>query len=115
MAEPSDEYVSRIATEAAREALAGHKSLDKQQLSNMALAAAKEAVRETHAELFSLLGINIANFDDVKRFRANLEFLESLHSGTAKMGARAMFAFMTMMVGAIGLAVWLGIKAALAK
>jgi hypothetical protein len=115
MAEPSEETIARIAAHAANEAVRHAKSLSQTEMSNIALAAAKEAVRETHAELFALLGYNIADFKDINRLRGNLEFLNALHTNTSRASSRFMLGTVTLLIGAVGAALWMGLKAALGK
>lgn len=71
-----------------------------------ALAAAKEAVRELQADMFAMLGINLANFDDVKRLREDMEFIRSFHRNAQKIGGRFMFAVISALAGALAIGAW---------
>ena len=115
MSDFSDSDIARIAATAVAEALKKFQGIERSDASNIALAAAKEAVRETHAELFALLGYNIADFRDINRLRGNMEFLDSLHTGSSKVGARMMFGIITILAGAFCLALWTGTKALIGR
>lgn len=71
-----------------------------------ALASAKEAVRETQAEFFALLGINIANVDDVMRFRDDIAFMRNFHSNARKIGGRFVFGIISAVMGALAIGAW---------
>lgn len=88
----------------------------------LVLAAAKEASRETMAELFSLLGVNTANFDSMqqlrddltfirnlrsmKEFNDDLRFVGSLRSVARKAGMRFMLTLVALLAAALGAAAW---------
>lgn len=85
--------------------------ISKDDLSNIALAAAKEASRQTISETFALLGVNVSNFDDMKKFREDLEFMRSVRSGASKLGARFVLTIVSIVAGAVAIASWEYIKA----
>ena len=78
-----------------------------------ATAIAQEAAKATSAAIFKELGLDVKNAKDMKRQRADLEFLHAFHNGASRAGARAMFSLITIMIGGLALALWEGIKFAL--
>lgn len=103
--------------------MAGEGGFTRDELSDIALAAAKEGSRQTLNELFSLLGVNLMNFDDVKAFREDLEFLRTirpyrddlefaraLRSGSKKIGGRFVITIVTVLASAIAIGAWEFIK-----
>ena len=48
--------------------------ITREESSDIALAAAKEAARQTINDVFALLGVNLANFDSVQAFRDDIEW-----------------------------------------
>lgn len=80
---------------------------------DIALAAAKEAVRQCMNETFALLGVNLSNFDDVKKFREDIEFVRSLRTGATKVGAKFVLTVVSIIAGAIAIGAWETIKQAL--
>jgi hypothetical protein len=106
----SEAQVRAIAEAAAAAAIDRWVIMSKDQLANVALAAAKEASVETHAKLFAQLGVNVADFDAVVRFRDDLNFLGSMRAHTSRAGIRVMLSSITIILGAIGFAIWEGAK-----
>lgn len=80
-------------------------------LERVALAAAKEGSRETMAEIFSLMGVNIANFDSMDEFRKDIAFIRSLRGTSSKVGSRVVVTLFTMFSVAIALSMWKNIVA----
>lgn len=88
----------------------------------LVLAAAKEASRETMAELFGLLGVNTADFDSMQRFRDDLKFVRdlrnmneladdlkfagSLRAVARKAGSRFLLTLVALLATAFGAAMW---------
>lgn len=82
-----------------------------EQAQNIALAAAKEGVRQAQAELFALLGVNIANSEAVEIFREDLKFAHALRTRSAALGARFVMTMVSIIASAIAIALWEGAKA----
>lgn len=80
--------------------------ISREEASNIALAAAKEATREVMTETFALLGINISNFEDIKKLRDDLELLHSLRSGASKIGAKFVLTIVSIIAGAVAIGAW---------
>lgn len=88
-------------------------NLTREEASNIALAAAKEAVRQEHEHFFGLIGYDIANKEDQKRLRANMEFLNEFREGTKNAQTSvAKISFVTL-VSALLYALYLGAKVAI--
>lgn len=81
--------------------------------SQIALAAAKEAVRETMTEMFSLLGVNVANFDSMQGLRDDLAFVRSLRHGATKAGGRFFLTIVSLIAGAVAIGMWEWLRSAL--
>lgn len=96
------------------------------ELSDIALAAAKEGSRQTLNEIFALLGVNLMNFEDVKSFREeldfartmklyreDLEFAHALRTSSKKIGAKFVLTIVTVVAGAVAIGAWEYVKAIL--
>lgn len=108
-----DSAIARAVAMLVRDELIGTSGLSSKQASDIALAAANTAVRETQASFFSLLGVNIADQKDLAHFRADIEFLRAMHSNSAAVGKRAMMFIVTAFLGGVLVAIWAGLKVAL--
>lgn len=116
MSNLSEADVQRIV--AAVQAAQATPSLHRDEASGIALAAARTAVQENNVRLFSLLGYDVANADDVKRLRAALGFLDTMHCRSMAVGkamsnaiavAVALFILGLLALGAKGTIMsWLG-------
>lgn len=84
--------------------------ITREEASNIALAAAKEATRQTLNESFALFGVNLMNFNDVKAFREDLEFVRSMRSGATTIGAKFVLTAVTILAGAVAISSWEYIK-----
>ena len=84
--------------------------ISKGELEGLALAAAKTAVQECQASFMAILGVNIANQDDVREFQATIRFAENLRHGSTKVGARAAMTAITVVSGAVAIAAWEWVK-----
>jgi len=113
----SEHDIQRIAA-AVRDAAQVTGSLHRDEASGIALAAARTAVQENSAKLFSLLGYDIANSKDVSRLRADLDFMDSMRRRSESVGkamsnaiaiAVALFILGLLALGAKGTIIgWLG-------
>lgn len=109
-----EERIAIVAAEAARRALVDAQGLSSKQAADVALAAAKEAVRETQAAFFALLGVNIGDAKEMAKFAADIEFLRAMHSNAGAVGRRAMMFIVTAFLGAMVLAIAAGLRVLLA-
>jgi hypothetical protein len=82
----------------------------REDLANIALAAAKEGSRQTLNETFALMGVNLMNFDDMKEFREDLDFVRSMRTGVHKVSARVGITIITTITGALAIAIWEALK-----
>jgi hypothetical protein len=113
MSDTSDEEIQRIVKLAVREAMAQTVATPREDLSAIAAAAARTAVQEAHVKMWAQLGFNMADLKDINRLRANLEFLNTFHRSTAAAATKFMLVTITIIIGALVAATWIGIKAAL--
>lgn len=103
--------------------MAGEGGFTRDELSDIALAAAKEGSRQTLNEIFALLGVNLSNFEDMKAFREDLEFVRTirqyrediefahaLRSGSKRIGGRFVITVVTVLASAIAIGAWEFIK-----
>lgn len=72
----------------------------------LALVAAKEAVRRVQNELFADLGVNLADFKDIQELREDLAFARRLRVGSTKATARFFMTLVMALAGAAGVALW---------
>lgn len=100
--------------------------LSRKELSDVALAAAKEAVRQQMGETFGLLGVNLADFNAVKAFRDDIDFahtvrtdpvfwvnhayVSKLRSRGSKLAAWFLMALIAALAGGFAISVWDWIK-----
>jgi hypothetical protein len=87
--------------------------MDRDRDSDLALASAKEAVRQMQSETFGLLGIDLANREDLRQFRQDLEFIRAWRTGAHTVGARFVLTLVSIVAGAIAIGAWEFIKSAL--
>lgn len=78
----------------------------RREASDIALAASKEASRETVTQLFASMGVNAANFDDMKRFREDLDYIREIRKMTNKMGSRFVLAIVSIVAGSLAISAW---------
>lgn len=71
-------------------------------LSDVALAAAKEATRQTIVEMFAMLGVNAANLEEMQKLRDDIQFARRLRMGSTKVGAT----FVMTIAGAAAIGIW---------
>jgi len=115
MSDFSDQDVARIAKAVLSQMQAHVISIPHEEASNIAVAAARTAVQEHTVKLFSLLGYDMANSADIKRMRANLDFIEHLRLGSSTVAKAVVTAVATgFVLGMIGL-LWLGAKLSIAQ
>lgn len=76
------------------------------ELSDIALAAAKEAARQTISETFALLGVNVSNFDSMQGLRDDLAFLRHTRVGAGRMGAKFVLTIVSVIAGAVAIGAW---------
>lgn len=86
MAEISDEQVQRIAAAAVHQALQQTTRLSRDDASDLITATATKAVNEAHVRLFSHLGYDLANKEDISRLRATMDFAERLRLRSESIG-----------------------------
>jgi alkanesulfonate monooxygenase SsuD/methylene tetrahydromethanopterin reductase-like flavin-dependent oxidoreductase (luciferase family) len=72
----------------------------------IALAAAKEASRQTIAELFNTFGINITNMDEASEFRKDVQWIRRMRVGSSRAGSTFFFTFISAIAGAFAIGVW---------
>lgn len=84
--------------------------ITQKQSADIALAAAKEAVRELNNEMFGLLGYNLADLNDVKKLRDDIEFAHRLRVNSNRFSMAIGFALISIVITGLTLAVWEGIK-----
>lgn len=80
------------------------------QMSDIALAAAKEGSRQTLNEVFALLGVNLSDFEDVKAFREDIEFVRRIRSGGSKLGAKFVLTVVSVVAATVAISSWEYIK-----
>jgi hypothetical protein len=78
MADLSDEDIKRIAKAIAHEAGPKVPAISRDEASSIAAAAAKAAIHEYSARLFSILGFDVANQKDLERLRVSLNLASTL-------------------------------------
>lgn len=84
--------------------------LTRKEMSDIALAAAKEAVRQSEERMFAMLGYNVADLNDMKQLREDLEFAHTLRVGSKAAGARAALTLISIISSAIIIAAWEWLK-----
>lgn len=84
--------------------------LTEKQLADVALAAAKEASRQTSNEIFSLFDINLANVSAVRDFRDDIRYIHDLRTVTLKMKMKALMVVVVIVTTALGAAMWEAFK-----
>jgi hypothetical protein len=105
-----EKRIARLVAVAVKNALIDAQGLSRHQAADVALAAAKEAVRQQHEHFFAMLGVNIADAKQVAGFASDMEFLRSMHSGASAMGRRTAIFVLTAFLGGMVLAVTAGVK-----
>lgn len=85
--------------------------ITEKQLSDIALAAAKEASRATAETFFGVIGVNIADNEQIQNFRDNLAFAQRLRLSTDAAARRFSLTLVSVIAAAFALAVWEGVKA----
>lgn len=78
--------------------------------SDIALAAAKEAVREVLTETFAILGVNLANFNDLQELRKTLEHAARSRKRAERGYDRLVSTVIGIFAGAVLLALWVGFR-----
>lgn len=67
--------------------------------SEIALAAAKESARQVIGETFALLGVNVANFESMDKFRQDLVWVRTTRELTTGAGKKAVATAITLATG----------------
>lgn len=80
--------------------------ITREEASQIALAAAKEAVRETMAETFGILGVNVADFESMQKFRDDLEWARRARHLSERTGHRAWTTIVTVAASGVAIALW---------
>ncbi len=78
MSDLTDEQIKRVAQAVLQETLSKTTRLSRDDAADLVAAAATKAVNEAHVRLFAHLGYDMANTADLKRLRANMDFMERL-------------------------------------
>lgn len=92
-----------------------HGFINKTEASNIALAAAKEAARQTLSETFGMLGVNIADFESMQKFRDDLEWARHARELSQRTGHRAWTAIVTVAASGLAIAIWEYIRTMIGK
>ena len=87
-----------------------HQFITREEASNIALAAAKEAARQTLNETFGMLGVNLANFDDMQKFRDDLTWVRRYRSLSDGAGRRAAMTIISVVSAGVAISLWEWIK-----
>jgi len=80
--------------------------ITREEASNIALAAAKEAVRASNEQLFGLLGVNIADFKAMQEFRDTLEWAAKGKKLSAVTAARMWTTIVGIASASIAIGLW---------
>lgn len=80
------------------------------ELPDVALAAAKEAARQAINETFALLGVNVADFNSMQELRDDLAFVRRTRTSAVRIGARFVLSIVSLASGAIAIGAWEYIK-----
>lgn len=82
--------------------------MTREEASSIALAAAKEASRQTLNETFGMLGVNLSDFESMQRFRDDLEWARRARKVSEMTGKRAWTTIISLVSGAVavGLVEW---------
>lgn len=91
------------------------KYVTQEEASNIALAAAKEAVRETLAETFGMLGVNVADFEAMQKFRDDLEWARHARELSERTGHRAWTAIVTVVASGLTIGIWEYVRTMIGK
>lgn len=83
-----------------------HGFITRTDASNIALAAAKEAARQTLSETFGMLGVNIADFESMQKFRDDLEWARHARQLSERTGHRAWTAVVTVAASGVAIGLW---------
>ncbi|HEX4302820.1 MAG TPA: hypothetical protein VHZ78_08500 [Rhizomicrobium sp.] len=89
--------------------------ITREEASSIALAAAKEAVRQTMSEQFALLGVNIADFKDMQSLRDDLEWARRGRKLSEVTGHRIWTTIVGLAAGGLAIAFWEYARAAIWK
>lgn len=81
----------------------------------IALAAAKEASRQTLSEAFAMLGVNLADFESMQNFREDLDWARRARRVSEATGHRAWTTIVSIAAGAIAIGLWEYIRILLGK
>lgn len=87
-----------------------NRMITRAEASDIALAAAKEAVREVLTETFAILGVNLANFDDLQELRKTLEHSARRRKRAERAHDRLVSTLIGLVAGAALLALWVGFR-----
>lgn len=89
--------------------------ISQKELSDIALAAAKEGATQTVSKLFAVFDVNVSNEDQVRKLRDAITFLYSLEATARVTRHRVWLTFVTILssaiIIAIGDAIWILIRA----
>lgn len=71
---------------------------------------AKQAAREAMKETFTVLGVNLDDFNEVRYFRKDLVWLRKYRRMSEATGSRMMITFVTIVTGGFVYALWDAIR-----
>ena len=80
--------------------------ITREESSDIALAAAKEASRQVVNDVFALLGVNLANFDSVQAFRDDIEWARRSRKLSEVTGKRIWTTVVGLASAGLAIAVW---------
>lgn len=83
-----------------------HRFITRQEASDIALVAAKEAARQTLSETFGMLGVNLANFDSMQSFRDDLEWARRARTLSQQTRARVWTTVVGVAAATFAIGVW---------
>lgn len=80
--------------------------ITREESSDIALAAAKEASRQVVNDVFALLGVNLANFDSVQAFRDDIEWARRSRKISEMTGKRIWTTIVGIASAGIAVTLW---------
>jgi hypothetical protein len=89
--------------------------ITREQAAGIALAAAKEASRQTLSETFALLGVNLSDFESMQSFREDLDFARRARRASETAGHRAWTTVVSIVAAAVAIGLWEYIRILLGK
>lgn len=87
-----------------------HRFITREEASEIALAAAKEAARQTLNEVFGMFGVNLANFDSMQAFRSDLDWVKRGRKLSELTGKRIWTTIVALGAGGLAIALWEAVR-----